>query len=98
MMFSLLSTLYFLLPYFQKEYQMALNLEEVKAGGIIAQRQKNLFSVRVRILGGNVTPEQLRKIAELSEKYGNPSSPFKKISLVLSTTYRAERLSFGTTV
>jgi len=49
---------------------MALNLEELKAGGIIAQRQKNLFSVRVRIVGGNVTPAQLRKIADLSETYG----------------------------
>lgn len=49
---------------------MALNLEELKAGGIISQRQKNLFSVRLRIVGGNVTPTQLRKIADLAEIYG----------------------------
>lgn len=50
--------------------EMALNLEELKAGGIISQRQKNMFSIRVRIVGGNVTPVQLRKIADLAEKYG----------------------------
>lgn len=49
---------------------MALNLEELKAGGIISQKQQNMFSVRVRILGGNVSPVQLRKIAELAERYG----------------------------
>lgn len=49
---------------------MALNLEELKAGGIISQKQKNLFSIRIRIVGGNVTPAQLRKIADLSETYG----------------------------
>ncbi|MEW5767434.1 MAG: 4Fe-4S binding protein [bacterium] len=49
---------------------MALNLEELKAGGIISQKQKNLFSVRVKILGGNVSPAQLRKIADLAEAYG----------------------------
>lgn len=49
---------------------MALNLEELKAGGIISQRQKDMFSVRVRIVGGNVTPTQLRKIADLAETYG----------------------------
>jgi len=49
---------------------MALDLEELKAGGIISQKQKNLFSVRVRIVGGNVTPAQLHKIADLAETYG----------------------------
>lgn len=49
---------------------MALNLEELKAGGIIAQKQKDFFSIRVRIVGGNVTFSQLLRIAELSEKYG----------------------------
>ena len=49
---------------------MALNLEELKAGGIISQRQKDMFSMRVKIVGGNVTPAQLRKIADLAENYG----------------------------
>lgn len=49
---------------------MALNLEELKAGGIISQHQKNLFSLRIRIVGGNVTPIQLRKIADVAEIYG----------------------------
>jgi dissimilatory sulfite reductase (desulfoviridin) alpha/beta subunit len=49
---------------------MALNLEELKAGGIISQRQKDLFSIRIKIIGGNILPAQLHKIADLSEKYG----------------------------
>jgi dissimilatory sulfite reductase (desulfoviridin) alpha/beta subunit len=49
---------------------MPLDLEELKAGGIISQRQKDLFSIRIKIIGGNVLPVQLRKIADLSEKYG----------------------------
>lgn len=49
---------------------MALNLEELKAGGIISQKQKDMFSVRVKILGGNVSQTQLHKIAELSNRYG----------------------------
>ncbi len=49
---------------------MTLTLEELKAGGIISQRQKDMFSVRVKILGGNVSQAQLYKIADLSERYG----------------------------
>jgi len=49
---------------------MALNLEDLKAGGIISQRQKNMFSILVKILGGNVTSAQLRKIADLAETHG----------------------------
>jgi dissimilatory sulfite reductase (desulfoviridin) alpha/beta subunit len=49
---------------------MALNLEELKAGGIISQRQKDMFSVRVRIVGGNVSSAQLCKISELAKQYG----------------------------
>jgi dissimilatory sulfite reductase (desulfoviridin) alpha/beta subunit len=49
---------------------MAIDLEKLKAGGIIAQKQKNLFSIRVKIPGGNATGQDLRKIAGLCERYG----------------------------
>lgn len=35
------------------------------------QKQKDNFSLRLRVVGGNVTAEQLAKIAEVSEKYGD---------------------------
>ena len=34
------------------------------------QKQKNHFSLRLRVVGGNVTAKQLAKISEVSEKYG----------------------------
>ena len=34
------------------------------------QKQKNNFSLRVRVVGGNLTATQLAKIAEVAEKYG----------------------------
>jgi dissimilatory sulfite reductase (desulfoviridin) alpha/beta subunit len=49
---------------------MNIDLEKLKAGGIISQRQKDLFSMRVRLLGGNVTSKELRKIAFIADKYG----------------------------
>ena len=48
----------------------AFDANELKAGGFIMQRQANLFTVRLRCPGGKVTAEQLRKAADLSEKYG----------------------------
>lgn len=35
------------------------------------QKQKNNFSLRLRVVGGNVTAVQLAKIAEVAEKYGD---------------------------
>lgn len=49
---------------------MSVDLGKLKAGGFIAQRQKDYFSLRVRIPCGNVTKEQMVKLAEISEKYG----------------------------
>ena len=35
------------------------------------QKQKNNFSLRLRVVGGNLTAKQLAKIAEVSENYGD---------------------------
>ncbi|OGO43436.1 MAG: sulfite reductase, partial [Chloroflexi bacterium RBG_16_58_8] len=47
-----------------------MNFEELKSGGFIKQTQENLFTVRLRCPGGKLTSPQLRKAAELAEKYG----------------------------
>jgi dissimilatory sulfite reductase (desulfoviridin) alpha/beta subunit len=42
----------------------------LKAGGIIKQKQPDLFSVRVRVPFGNIETETLRKLTEIADKYG----------------------------
>ncbi|MDP2718968.1 MAG: 4Fe-4S binding protein [Dehalococcoidia bacterium] len=55
----------------QKEAaKLKLDFNELKSGGFIKQVQKNLFVVRLRCPGGSLTPEKLRKAAEIAEKYG----------------------------
>lgn len=48
----------------------ATDYAALKKGGFMRQKQKNHFSLRLRVVGGNVTAGQLAKIAEVSEKYG----------------------------
>jgi dissimilatory sulfite reductase (desulfoviridin) alpha/beta subunit len=43
----------------------------LKSGGYMRQRQANLFSVRVRVLIGNLASEQMAKVAEIANKYGS---------------------------
>lgn len=49
---------------------MTVDFNELKKGGFLQQKQKDLFLMRIRTLGGNLTSEQLIKIAELADKYG----------------------------
>jgi len=49
---------------------MSIDYNELKKGGFLRQRQKDNFIVRFRSLAGNLTSEQLRKLADLADKYG----------------------------
>lgn len=49
---------------------MAVNYKSLKNGGFMRQVQKNNFSLRLKVVGGNLTAEQLSVIAAISEKYG----------------------------
>ena len=44
----------------------------LKSGGFIKQRQKDLFTVRLRCPGGRVPLNRLKKVVEVCEKYGVP--------------------------
>lgn len=44
--------------------------EDYKKNGFIAQKQKGYYAMRIRTRAGNMSSEQLRRIAELAEKYG----------------------------
>ena len=50
---------------------MAVDYSTLKKGGFMRQKQKNNFSLRLRVVGGNLTAKQLAKIAEVSEKFGD---------------------------
>lgn len=50
---------------------MAVDYATLKKGGFMRQKQKNNFSLRLRVVGGNLTAVQLAKIAEVAEKFGD---------------------------
>ena len=50
---------------------MAVDYKTLKKGGFMRQKQKNNFSLRLRVVGGNLTATQLAKVAEVPEKYGD---------------------------
>ena len=50
---------------------MAVDYAALKKGGFMRQKQKNHFSLRLAVVGGNLTAENLRIIAEVAEKYGD---------------------------
>ena len=45
----------------------------LKTQGICAQRQVGVFMLRIRVPGGKATPGQLRRAADLAERYAHPS-------------------------
>lgn len=50
---------------------MAVDYATLKKGGFMRQKQKNNFSLRLQVVGGTLTAENLRIIAEVAEKYGD---------------------------
>ncbi len=49
---------------------MAVDYQALKAGGFMRQSQKDTFSLRLRVVGGAVTTEQLAAIKKVADKYG----------------------------
>ena len=47
-----------------------IDLNNLKSGGFIKERGKDLFTVRLRVPGGRMSVPRLKKIAEVAEKYG----------------------------
>jgi dissimilatory sulfite reductase (desulfoviridin) alpha/beta subunit len=45
-------------------------LDELKRVGIIAQKQKDTFLIRLRTVGGEMTAEELNTVSQVSRKYG----------------------------
>jgi dissimilatory sulfite reductase (desulfoviridin) alpha/beta subunit len=49
---------------------MEVDYKALKNGGFMRQRQKNKFSLRLKVVGGNLTSAQFRTIAEAADRYG----------------------------
>lgn len=43
----------------------------LKKGGFMRQKQKGCFSLRIAVVGGNLTAENIKAVAEVAEKYGH---------------------------
>ena len=50
---------------------MAVDYAALKTGGFMRQKQQNHFSLRLAVVGGNLTSKNLQKIAEVAEKFGD---------------------------
>ncbi|MEZ0536337.1 4Fe-4S binding protein [Caldicellulosiruptoraceae bacterium PP1] len=47
-----------------------VDYKELKKGGFMKQIQKDMFSMRLRVVGGQISAEQLKKIYDIATKYG----------------------------
>ena len=47
-----------------------VNLDELKRVGIIAQKQKDTFLIRLRTVAGDMTADELNTVARVSQKFG----------------------------
>ena len=49
---------------------MAVDYKALKKGGLMRQRQKDCFSMRLKSVGGHFTAGQLATVQQVAEKYG----------------------------
>jgi dissimilatory sulfite reductase (desulfoviridin) alpha/beta subunit len=54
----------------EEKKQTGIDLKNLKAGGFIKERGKDLFTVRLRVPGGRMPVARLKRIAAVAEKYG----------------------------
>lgn len=49
---------------------MAIDYSALKKGGFMRQKQKGMFSLRLQVIGGTLTAENLQVIYQVAEKFG----------------------------
>ena len=47
-----------------------IDYASLKKGGFMRQKKKGFFSLRLQVVGGNLTAENIKTVAEVAEKYG----------------------------
>ncbi len=52
-----------------KTEKSEINIEELKKGGVVKLKEKDMFSIWVRAVCDNMDAKKLRKVADLAEKY-----------------------------
>ncbi|MDR2422470.1 MAG: 4Fe-4S binding protein [Deltaproteobacteria bacterium] len=50
---------------------MAVDYKALKNGGFMRQRQKDHFSLRLKVVGGNLSADQLKTVAKVADAYGS---------------------------
>lgn len=50
---------------------MPTDYSKLKANGFMLQKQKDTFSMRLRVLGGNISVEQLDTISKVAKNYAH---------------------------
>lgn len=53
----------------EKIAKKSIDLKNLKAGGVIKERGKDLFTVRLRVPGGRLPTGRLKKIAEVADRF-----------------------------
>lgn len=49
---------------------MAIDYASLKKGGFMRQKQKGFFSLRLKVVGGMLTAENIQKISEVADRFG----------------------------
>jgi dissimilatory sulfite reductase (desulfoviridin) alpha/beta subunit len=68
-----------------------LDFNDLKSGGFIKQKQKDLFTVRLRCPGGSLTTEKLIEISKIAQKYskkGEVHFSFRQSLEILYVDYK----------
>lgn len=69
---------------------MKLNINELKENGFLQQVQKDLFSLRIKVVGGQLTGDNLQAISIIANKYGNGQVHFTSRQAVEIPFIKAE--------
>ena len=55
----------------ENEVKKRINYDLLKKGGFMRQKQKGYFSLRLQVVGGTLTSENIRAVSDVAEKYGH---------------------------
>ena len=82
-----------------------IDVSLLKSKGFLPQRQENMFSMRLKVVSGNLDAKKLRAIADAAEKYGSGyihitsrqqiEVPFVKLEDTEAARNELENIDFG---
>lgn len=54
----------------ERNEKMGIDYSALKKGGFMRQKQKGYFSLRLQVVGGHLTAENVQKLSEVAKRYG----------------------------